>query len=71
MQNDTLTAKILVNIFQVSEVHQVKMSNSDEENDAQSNKLQGVSGEDENKEGTGQTRSILNSLHSELYFMSC
>ena len=44
------------------------MSHGGEEDDAPLNKLQGVAGEEDHNDGTGQTNTILNNLHSQLYF---
>ena len=64
MQNDALTAKILVNLFQVSGAKQGKMISGGYENDARLDNLEDVAGEEDHKDGTGQTQSILNDLHS-------
>ena len=63
MQNDTLTAKILVNLFQVSGVKQGKMISGGYENDARLNNLEGVAGEEDHKDGTGWTHSSFNKLY--------
>ena len=43
------------------------MSSGGEENDAPFDKLQGVAGEEDHNDGTGQTNTIINNLHSQLY----
>ena len=53
MQNNTLTAKILVNLFQVSGVEQEKMSNGGKENDERINELRGTAIKEYEKDGTG------------------